>query len=148
MSWFVKKRQQKIAVEERTVRVPEGLWIKCEACKELIYRAELQNTHNVCPKCGYHFRIGVEERLTSLMAEGYVTLFSDLQSTDPLHFVAMKAYKDQLKKLIGKDIVALELRCAALEAELAELRDRLNQERGQRGLRAVPSPSAPGALIA
>ena len=99
MSWFVKKRQQKIAVEERTVRVPEGLWIKCDACKELIYRAELQNTHNVCPKCGYHFRIGVEERLTSLMDEGYVTLFSDLQSTDPLHFVAMKAYKDQLKKL-------------------------------------------------
>ncbi|MBI3131986.1 MAG: acetyl-CoA carboxylase carboxyltransferase subunit beta [Acidobacteria bacterium] len=99
MSWFVKKRQQKIAVEERTVRVPEGLWIKCEACKELIYRAELQNTHNVCPKCGYHFRIGVEERLTSLMDEGYTTLFSDLQSTDPLHFVAMKAYKDQLKKL-------------------------------------------------
>jgi acetyl-CoA carboxylase carboxyl transferase subunit beta len=99
MSWFVKKRQQKIAVEERTVRVPEGLWIKCEACKELIYRAELQNTHNVCPKCGYHFRIGVEERLTSLMDEGYTTLFSELQSTDPLHFVAMKAYKDQLKKL-------------------------------------------------
>ena len=99
MSWFVKKRQQKIAVEERTVRVPEGLWIKCEACKELIYRAELQNTHNVCPKCGYHFRIGVEERLTALMDEGYTTLFGDIQSADPLHFVAMKAYKDQLKKL-------------------------------------------------
>ncbi len=99
MSWFVKKRQQKIAVEERTVRVPEGLWIKCEACKELIYRQELQNTHNVCPKCGYHFRIGVDERLTSLMDEGYTTLFAELQSTDPLHFVAMKAYKDQLKKL-------------------------------------------------
>ena len=63
MSWFIKKRQQKTAVEEKTVRVPEGLWIKCEACKELIYRAELVNTHNVCPKCGYHFRIGVEERL-------------------------------------------------------------------------------------
>ena len=59
MSWFIKKRQQKIAVEEKTVRVPEGLWIKCDACRELIYRAELVNTHNVCPKCGYHFRIGV-----------------------------------------------------------------------------------------
>ncbi len=99
MSWFVKKRQQKIAVEERTVRVPEGLWIKCEACKELIYRAELQNTHNVCPKCGYHFRIGVDERLASLMDEGFTTLFGNLQSNDPLHFVATKAYKDQLKKL-------------------------------------------------
>ncbi len=49
-SWFVKKRQQKTAVEAKTVRVPEGLWIKCDACKELIYRKELVNTHNVCPR--------------------------------------------------------------------------------------------------
>lgn len=98
-SWFVKKRQQKTAVEERTVRVPEGLWIKCEACRELIYRKELVNTHNVCPKCGYHFRIGVEERLENLMDEGWTALFEDLRSGDPLGFVAMKSYKDQLKKL-------------------------------------------------
>ena len=73
-SWFVKKRLQKTAVEEKTVRVPEGLWIKCEACKELIYRKELVNTHNVCPKCGYHFRIGVEERLENLMDAGWTEL--------------------------------------------------------------------------
>lgn len=99
MSWFIKKRQQKTAVEEKTVRVPEGLWIKCENCKELIYRAELVNTHNVCPKCGYHFRIGVEERLANLMDEGFDTLFSEIKSGDPLGFVASKAYKDQLAKL-------------------------------------------------
>ncbi len=99
MSWFIKKRQQKIAVEARTVRVPEGLWIKCDNCKELIYRAELVNTHNVCPKCGYHFRIGVDERLVNLMDEGWTKLFSELRSVDPLGFVATKAYKDQLKKL-------------------------------------------------
>lgn len=98
-SWFVKKRQQKTAVEERTVRVPEGLWIKCDACKELIYRKELVNTHNVCPKCGYHFRIDVSERLENLMDLGWTTLFDDLRSADPLGFVAAKAYKDQLKKL-------------------------------------------------
>lgn len=98
-SWFVKKRQQKTAVEERTVRVPEGLWIKCDACKELIYRKELVNTHNVCPKCGYHFRIDVSERLENLMDLGWTTLFDDLRSSDPLGFVAAKAYKDQLKKL-------------------------------------------------
>ncbi len=99
MSWFVKKRQQKIAVEAKTVRVPEGLWVKCEACRELIYRAELQNTHNVCPKCGYHFRIGVEERLENLMDPGYTRLFTEMRSTDPLGFVATKAYKEQLKRL-------------------------------------------------
>ncbi|HJU83312.1 MAG TPA: acetyl-CoA carboxylase, carboxyltransferase subunit beta [Holophagaceae bacterium] len=99
MSWFVKKRQQKTAVEEKTVRVPEGLWVKCEACRELIYRKELSNTHNVCPKCGYHFRIGVDERIENLMDEGHQVLFADLKSSDPLHFTAIKAYKDQLKKL-------------------------------------------------
>ena len=99
MSWFIKKRQQKIAVEERTVRVPEGLWIKCEACRELIYRAELVNTHNVCPKCGYHFRIGVEERLSALMDPGFEELFGNLHSTDPLHFTAAKAYAEQLARL-------------------------------------------------
>ena len=99
MSWFIKKRQQKIAVEEKTVRVPEGLWVKCEACRELIYRAELVNTHNVCPKCGYHFRIGVEERLAALMDPDFKELFANLQSADPLQFVAVKSYADQLQKL-------------------------------------------------
>jgi len=99
MSWFIKKRQQKTAVEERTVRVPEGLWVKCEACRELIYRAELANTRNVCPKCGYHFRIGVDERLEAMMDPGYVELFGKLRSGDPLKFTAAKPYADQLKKL-------------------------------------------------
>ena len=99
MSWFIKKRQQKTAVEERTVRVPEGLWIKCDACRELIYRAELANTRNVCPKCGYHFRIGVDERLESMMDPGFQELFGNLRSCDPLHFSAAKPYADQLKKL-------------------------------------------------
>jgi acetyl-CoA carboxylase carboxyl transferase subunit beta len=99
MSWFIKKRQQKTAVEERTVRVPEGLWVKCDACRELIYRAELANTRNVCPKCGYHFRIGVDERLESMMDPGFEELFGNLRSGDPLKFSAAKPYADQLKRL-------------------------------------------------
>jgi acetyl-CoA carboxylase carboxyl transferase subunit beta len=98
MSWFIKKRAQKTAVEEKTVRVPEGLWIKCDACKELIYRAELVNTHNVCPKCGYHFRIGVDERLANLMDPGFEEVFGNLYSTDPLKFEATKPYAAQLKR--------------------------------------------------
>lgn len=99
MSWFIKKRQQKTPVEEKTVRVPEGLWIKCDACRELIYRAELVNTHNVCPKCGYHFRTGVEERIEALMDPGFQELFANLHSSDPLAFAATKPYADQLKRL-------------------------------------------------
>jgi acetyl-CoA carboxylase carboxyl transferase subunit beta len=97
--WFVKKRQQKTAVEEKTVRVPEGLWVKCEACKELIYRKELVNTNNVCPKCGYHFRIGVDERIENLLDNEGTRLFGNLRSVDPLGFVSTKSYKDQLAKL-------------------------------------------------
>ena len=51
---------------EKKKDMPEGLWIKCDNCREIIYRKELANTHNVCPKCGYHFRIGVEERVAGL----------------------------------------------------------------------------------
>jgi acetyl-CoA carboxylase carboxyl transferase subunit beta len=99
MSWFIKKRQQKIAVEEKTIHVPQGLWLKCEACKELIYKAELTNTHNVCPKCGYHFSISVEERLAALMDPGFKELFANLQSHDCLNFVAVKSYSEQLQQL-------------------------------------------------
>ncbi|MBS1767357.1 MAG: acetyl-CoA carboxylase carboxyltransferase subunit beta [Acidobacteria bacterium] len=117
MSWFVKKRQQKTAIDERPVRVPEGLWIKCDNCREIIYRKELANTHNVCPKCGYHFRIGVDERIAGLLDEGWTVLHKDLKSNDPLHFVATKAYKEQLAKLeaAGQDQDAVVIVEGALE---------------------------------
>ena len=57
------------AAEEGVV-IPEGLWIKCESCKEIIYRAEVERTGRVCPKCRYPFRIGARERITSLLDEG------------------------------------------------------------------------------
>ena len=117
MSWFVKKRQQKTAIDERPVRVPEGLWIKCDNCREIIYRKELANTHNVCPKCGYHFRIGVDERIAGLLDEGWTVLYKDLKSHDPLHFVAIKAYKEQLAKLeaAGQDQDAVVIVEGALD---------------------------------
>ncbi|MBI4912757.1 MAG: acetyl-CoA carboxylase carboxyltransferase subunit beta [Acidobacteria bacterium] len=126
MSWFIKKRQQKTAVEARTVRVPEGLWIKCDACRELIYRAELVNTRNVCPKCGYHFRIGVEERLASLLDPGWTVLFSHLRSVDPLGFVAAKSYAEQLRKLVESGqteeaVVVVEGRLEGREVVLAAM---------------------------
>ena len=67
MSWFVKKRLQKTAVEEKTVRVPEGLWIKCDACEAVLYRSDLERNLHVCPKCAHHNRISARERLDGLL---------------------------------------------------------------------------------
>ncbi|HKZ71937.1 MAG TPA: acetyl-CoA carboxylase carboxyl transferase subunit beta, partial [Nitrospirota bacterium] len=59
MPWF--KR------EERKIKIPEGLWIKCNYCREIIYRKEVEKSSMVCPKCRYHFSISVEERITLML---------------------------------------------------------------------------------
>jgi len=62
MAWF-KKEKNKV---HKRVKVPEGLWIKCNSCKEIIYRKEVDKNQKICPKCNYHFRISARERITLL----------------------------------------------------------------------------------
>ncbi len=71
MAWF-KKTRKPIAssTAEKPSRVPEGLWVKCPGCTQLIYNKDLETSLNVCPKCGHHFRISAAERLASLFDEG------------------------------------------------------------------------------
>ena len=66
MAWF-KKARKPIAssTAEKPSRVPEGLWIKCPGCTQLIYKKDLEESLNVCPKCAHHFRISATERLYS-----------------------------------------------------------------------------------
>ena len=66
LAWFKKIRKPKQAVEHKRIQVPEGLWVKCNSCKEIIYKKEVLRNSNVCPKCNYHFRISARERLTAL----------------------------------------------------------------------------------
>ena len=63
MTWFEKIIPSRIKTARRTRSVPEGLWIKCEACDAVLYRAELERNLNVCPKCSHHMRIDARERL-------------------------------------------------------------------------------------
>jgi acetyl-CoA carboxylase carboxyl transferase subunit beta len=99
IAWFKKIRKPKQAVEHRRVQVPEGLWVKCNSCKEIIYKKEVLRNANVCPKCGYHFRISARERLSSLFDEGrYQEIDTDIYSVDPLKFKDAKAYKDRLRE--------------------------------------------------
>jgi acetyl-CoA carboxylase carboxyl transferase subunit beta len=99
MAWFKKIKKPKQAVENKQQRVPEGLWVKCEGCKEIIYKKEVLRNANVCPKCNYHFRITAKERLTGLLDEGrYQEVDTDIYSVDPLKFVDTKPYRDRLQE--------------------------------------------------
>ena len=102
MAWF-KKARKPIAssTAEKPSRVPEGLWIKCPGCTQLIYKKDLEESLNVCPKCAYHFRINAAERLRALFDGGHYTEhFPNLVSTDPLQFTDTKPYRQRLKSTI------------------------------------------------
>jgi acetyl-CoA carboxylase carboxyl transferase subunit beta len=78
--------------------VPEGLWVKCEGCKEIVYSRDLDRNLKVCPKCGHHFRIDARARISLLLDEPQPReLFGDVTPVDPLNFRDTKRYRDRLK---------------------------------------------------
>ncbi len=97
MAWFKKERQEGAAPEApaKKVKIPEGLWVKCDNCKEIIYRKEVDKNFKVCPKCDYHFRISALERLPYLVDEGSFLEVED--GLSPRDFLGFKDYKDKLK---------------------------------------------------
>lgn len=97
MSWFKRQENRIESAGEKTVRT-EGLWIKCESCDQVIWKADLEANLHVCPKCGHHFRIGARTRIDLLLEPGYELVDTELKSTDPLHFSDLKSYKSRLKK--------------------------------------------------
>lgn len=96
MAWFKKKKDIKT---EKKVKIPEGLWIKCDSCREIIYKKEIEKNLQVCPKCNYHFRISAIERIKLIADEGsFVELDSELSTTDPLKFKDTIAYRERLEE--------------------------------------------------
>ncbi len=96
MAWF--KKEPLVSGKETKVRMPEGLWIKCDHCKEIIYKQELDRNANVCPRCQFHFRIGSRARIDFLVDPGsFAERNAALGSLDPLHFKDQKGYPDRLK---------------------------------------------------
>jgi acetyl-CoA carboxylase carboxyl transferase subunit beta len=112
MTWF--KREKKpienpTPVEERRVHT-EGMWTKCNACRAIIWKKDLESNWNVCPKCEHHFRLGARRRLELLLDnEQYDEFDADLASSDPLRFSDTKPYTQRLKdaqhKLGMKDAI-------------------------------------------
>jgi acetyl-CoA carboxylase carboxyl transferase subunit beta len=97
MAWFRKEKKPKEPTEKQ-VAIPEGLWIKCDDCKEIVYRKEVEQNLSVCPKCAYHFRINARERFQMLFDDGaYKEFATNIRSGDPLEFRDTKRYRDRLK---------------------------------------------------
>jgi acetyl-CoA carboxylase carboxyl transferase subunit beta len=96
MAWFKKGKPVKA---DKKVKIPEGSWVKCNNCKEIIYRQELDKNVKVCPKCNYHFRISAMERLALLVDDqSFHELDVNLMSNDPLKFKDKKPYKERLEE--------------------------------------------------
>ena len=98
MSWFSKllpPRINKGGVAKKSI--PEGLWSKCSACEAVLYRADLDSNHSVCPKCGHHQRIRARDRLDKLLdAEGRSEIGASVQPVDPLKFRDSRKYTERL----------------------------------------------------
>jgi len=98
MAWFKRQSVELDTGGEKKIRT-EGLWVKCDQCRQIIWKKDLEDNFNVCPKCGRHFRIDARTRLSQLFDDGEYEAFSDgLRSTDPLKFVDLKPYYERLAK--------------------------------------------------
>jgi acetyl-CoA carboxylase carboxyl transferase subunit beta len=98
MAWFKRQSGELDTSGEKKVRT-EGLWVKCDQCRQIIWKKDLEENFNVCPKCDRHFRIDARTRLTQLLdSDRYEFFDANLASTDPLHFVDLKAYSSRLKQ--------------------------------------------------
>src|SRR5713226_158188 len=97
MAWF-RRKPEETAGKVPKVNIAEGLWIKCDSCKEIIYRAEVERGGRVCPKCRYPFRISARERIAALTDGGsFEEHHSGITSADPLGFKDTKRYRDRVK---------------------------------------------------
>jgi acetyl-CoA carboxylase carboxyl transferase subunit beta len=98
MAWFKRESAELDTSGEKKVRT-EGLWVKCESCRQIIWKKDLEENMNVCPKCEKHFRIDARTRLAQLLDDNqYETFDGDIVSTDPLKFVDLKPYSSRLKQ--------------------------------------------------
>jgi acetyl-CoA carboxylase carboxyl transferase subunit beta len=96
MTWFRRQAGDLENSGEKKVRT-EGLWVKCDSCRQIIWKKDLDDNLNVCPKCDRHFRISAQERLAQLLDDNqYEVSDAGLTSTDPLKFVDLKTYSSRL----------------------------------------------------
>ena len=97
MAWFKKGKTDEAEPPKRS-KVAEGMWLKCNHCREIVYRKEVDRNNKVCPKCEYHFPISVSERINLLVDLGtFKEWDAELEPQDPLQFQDTRSYKDRIK---------------------------------------------------
>ena len=128
MAWFKKDRKPKAVRDERTrSSLPEGLWVRCDGCREIIFGKELDKNLRICPKCGFHFRIDAPARIALLLDEPEpAELFTDIRPADPLGFRDTKPYADRLRSYqqalgVRDAVMVVEGRLDGLSVVLAVL---------------------------
>src|SRR2546422_10428200 len=98
MAWFKRQSGELDTSGEKRVRT-EGLWVKCDQCRQIIWKKDLEDNLNVCHKCDRHFRIDARTRLSQLLDDTEYEMFdSTLTSPHPLRYVDLRAYKSRLKQ--------------------------------------------------
>ena len=98
MAWFFRDKAPKSEEGDR-LQLPGGLWTKCNNCSEIIYTRELEKNLMVCTKCGYHFRLKIDQRINMLVDRlSFEEFDKSLKTNDPLNFKDSLKYKDRLKK--------------------------------------------------
>ena len=97
MAWFKKSKTPEAEGPKRS-KTAEGMWLKCNHCREIVYRKEVDRNNKVCPKCEYHFPISVIERINLLVDLGtFKEWDADLQPQDPLQFHDTRSYQERIK---------------------------------------------------
>ena len=103
MAWFRRTADDRDGPKRKVV-IAEGLWIKCDSCKEIVYRAEIERAGKVCPRCRYAFRISARERIAQLIDPGSFEEREDgVLPADPLGFRDTKRYRDRVKGRARQD---------------------------------------------
>ena len=98
MVWFRREKPPIESPKDKRIQT-EGLWVKCDNCKQILWKKDLENSLLCCPKCNYHFKMGSRARLEMLFDDGrYTEHDAGLASTDPLQFKDTKKYSDRLKQ--------------------------------------------------
>ncbi|MFH1027427.1 MAG: acetyl-CoA carboxylase, carboxyltransferase subunit beta [Pseudomonadota bacterium] len=103
MSWFTKEKTGVEKSDGKKVKVPEGMWIKCQGCSETVLSKDVEANLQVCPKCGYHYRISARKRLEALLDGGVWQEFdAEITSVDFLEFKDAKSYQDRIDAALSK----------------------------------------------
>ncbi len=79
--------------------VPEGLWLRCPSCAQMIYRRQMESNMHVCPECEHHYRISARQRIEQLAdTDTFIPMFTELRAKDPLNFTDLKSYPERIKR--------------------------------------------------